>query len=498
MKAWFWLALLASTYCFGQKLDPRQKAVEEGLSTYIPVIGQTKWTLRERMSAYKIPGVSIAVVHQGKLAWAQGYGWADTLRRIPVTPETLFSAGSISKPVAALAALQLVEQGKLALDTPINRYLTSWQIAENEFTRQRPVTLRHLLSHTAGATQHGFWGIQPEDPFPTVVQIVNGDSIAQSRRVDINFLPGSQWRYSGGGVMIAQLAVMDQTKKPYADFVRQTVFTRLGMTHSTFEQPLPARYKDQAAWAYCRQNWFKGKPYVYPQQAAAGLYTTPTDLAKLLIELQRAYQGKSTILSQSIARAMLQPQSYNIFGHSGYSVDRMALDSTDMGLGFFLTQRTDGQSDQYFFHSGQNAGYVSMFIGSVHEGNGVVVMVNENDGTGIINEIVRSVAQVYQWPNVLLKAIEPLPVESNQLAEYEGVYKRNDELIHLTQQGNHLVQKGSTWTMGIDAYPVDSDTIRFTDYVTTGVFLRDTHGKIKACQGVLNGQVIWEMVKVTP
>ncbi|WP_461136771.1 serine hydrolase domain-containing protein [Spirosoma lituiforme] len=496
MKAYIWLAILASPYCLGQVVDTKQEAVEQGLTTYIPVVGQPRWTIAERMKAYGIPGVSIAVVHQGKLAWAKGYGWADTTRRLPVTTETLFSAGSVSKPVAAVAALQLVEQGIMSLDTPINRYLTSWKIPESDFTRQRAVTLRQLLSHTAGATQHGFWGIQPEDPLPTVVQILNGDSVAQSRRIEISFRPGTQWRYSGGGVMIAQLAVMDQTHKPYADFVYQTVLAPLRMTSSTFEQPLPARYKDQAAWAYCRQDWFKGKPYVYPQQAAAGLYTTPTDLAKFMIELQRAYQGKSTLLSQTVAQEMLHPEARDIFGGSGYSVDRMALDSTNMGLGFFLTQRSDGQSDQYFFHSGQNAGFVSMFMGSLHEGNGVVVMVNENDGTGLINEIVRSVAQVYHWSNVLPGAIKPVRLRSDQLAAYEGTYKRNDELIYLTRKGDHLVQKGTSWRMGIDVYPTGRNTVRFTDYVTEGVFVRDATGKVKACRGLLNGKVMWEMTKI--
>ncbi|GAB4023104.1 hypothetical protein GCM10028773_38840 [Spirosoma koreense] len=481
--------------CLAQSIHPKQQAVEQSLTTYLPVVGQKRWTIEERMNVYGIPGVSIAVVHQGKLAWAKGYGWADTTRKIRVTPETLFSAGSVSKPVATLAMLQLTEKGQMVLDTPVNRYLRSWTIPESEFTRTRAVTLRQLLSHTAGATQHGFWGIQPEDPIPTVPQILNGDSIAQSRRIEINFVPGSQWRYSGGGMMIAQLAVMDQTRQPFADFVQDQVFRPLGMHHSTFEQPLPARYKPQAAWAYCRQNWFKGKPYVYPQQAAAGLYTTPTDLAKLMIEVQRAYQCKSAVLSRALVREMLRPQARNIFGGSGYSVDRMALDSTDMGLGFFLTQRSDGRSDPYFFHTGQNAGFVSLFMGSLHEGNGVVVMVNENDGTDFINEIVRSVAQVYGWKNVLPNPIQPIRLSPSQLADYEGAYKRNDERIYLTREGNHLIQKGTTWRLGIAAYPVATDTIRFTDYVTRGVFRRNAQGKITSCQGVLNGNVVWEMVK---
>jgi CubicO group peptidase (beta-lactamase class C family) len=478
------------------KPDPRIAAVENGLSTYLPVAGVPGQNLLDRMRVYGVPGLSIAVIHEGKLAWAKGYGWADTLRKVPVTTETLFSAGSVSKPVAALGALRLVESGKLGLDAPIDEYLKSWKTPQNEFTRQQPVTLRHLLSHTAGTTQHGFWGIQPGDTLPTVPQILNGERVAQSRRVDVDFVPGTQWRYSGGGTTVAQLAVMDVTSEPYAEVLRKTVLDPLGMRRSTFAQPLPESWKENAAWPYCRQNWFKGQPHVYPQQAAAGLYSTPSDLARFVVEIQRAYAGKSKVLRTETVRTMLTPVPTKMSWGRGYGFATMALDQTDMGLGFFLGNRSDGGSDTYFFHTGQNAGFVTYCIGSLREGNGAVVMINENDADGLLHEVIRSIAKAYGWRGFLHEPLQPLALTATQLDAFAGTYRRGEERITLTRQGTHLVQNGEGWRRGIDAYLTGPDTIRFTDYVTEGVFTRDAQGRIKSCEGMLNGKKIWEMVRV--
>lgn len=487
---------LSVSFVSFEKPDPRVAAVENGLSTYLPVAGVPDQNLLARMRAYGVPGLSVAVIHDGKLAWAKGYGWADTLRKIPVTTETLFSAGSVSKPVAALGAMRLVEAGKLRLDAPIDGYLTSWKTPANEFTRQQPVTLRHLLSHTAGTTQHGFWGIRPGEPIPTVPQILNGEPIAQSRRIDVDFVPGTQWRYSGGGTTVAQLAVMDVTGEAYAEVLRKTVLDPLRMRRSTFAQPLPESWQVNAAGAYCRQNWFRGNAHIYPQQAAAGLTSTPSDLARFVIELQRAYAGKSKVLSTETGRTMLTPVPTKIPWGRGYGFATMALDQTDMGLGFFLGSRSDGGSDTYFYHTGQNAGFVTYCIGSLREGNGAVVMINENDADGLLHEVIRSIAKAYGWRGFLHEAVQPLALTDAQLDAYAGTYRRGEERLTLTRQGDHLVQRGENWRMGIDVYPTGTDTVRFTDYLTRGVFTRDEQGRIKACEGMLNGKKIWEMVRV--
>ncbi|HPH21477.1 MAG TPA: serine hydrolase domain-containing protein, partial [Haliscomenobacter sp.] len=288
------LLLLCSVVLFGQAatVKNRIKNVENGLIPYVPVQGFPAWNIYERMKHYKVPGVSIAVVNNFKLEWAKGYGLADTLKKTPVTPQTMFSAGSISKLVMAAAAFQLIQEQKISLDDPINAYLKSWKIPENDYTRQTPITLRMLLSHTAGTSQTSYFGFTPDKKnLPTILDILSGQPNAESRGVVVNSEPKKEFRYSGGGSMIAQMALMDVSSERFEALCDRILFQPLGMFQSTFAQPLPGKFQAQAAWGYSYASWYEGMPYVYPQQAAAGLYATPSDLASFLIEIQQALRG---------------------------------------------------------------------------------------------------------------------------------------------------------------------------------------------------------------
>jgi CubicO group peptidase (beta-lactamase class C family) len=430
------------------------------------------------MKAYGVPGLSVAVVHNYQVAWAMGYGWADAKFQKPVTVETMFSAGSISKPVAAMAALKLVQDSKMQLDEPVNSYLKSWKVPDNDFTRKTPVTLRHLLSHTAGTTQHGLGGYTPDEPLPTLVQTLNGIPPAQTRPIIVNAMPGQEFRYSGGGTMVAQMAVMDVTGQRYTQFMEDTIFRKLGMVNSTYEQPLPPKAQRKASWAFSNQPWYKGMPYVYPDAAAAGLYTTPTDLAQFIIELQNALRGaKSRVLDQAHATMMVTPVKKDI--EPGFY-------RSDIGLGIFLLQRTDNRdapAGVYFTHSGLNAGFTADFVGSLQDGNGVVVMINNDDAMGLVKEVMRSVAKTYKWKNYFPDEIKPIPMTDKQLDRYVGRYKKDDdEVITFTREENHLLQKGVNWKIGVTVYPVGENTFAFTDYTLRGRFALDEHGKAKTFQ----------------
>ncbi|HVG39074.1 MAG TPA: serine hydrolase [Pyrinomonadaceae bacterium] len=457
------------------RLD-RIRGVENSLSPYVPVAGRKGWNIRDRMKAYGVPGLSVAVIRDFRVDWAKGYGWADKSRRQPVTTKTMFSAGSISKPVAALAVMKLCEEGRIDLDRPVNDYLKSWRVPANDYTDKTPVTLRQLLSHTAGTTQHGFGGYAPGQVLPTVAQVLSGAPPAQSRAIVVNAEPGKEYRYSGGGVVAAQMAVMDVTGKPYAELLEETVFKPLGMLDSTFAQPLPAKFKRQAAWAYSDQPWFKGMPYVYPQAAAAGLYTTPADLARFVIELQKAHRGEgSKVIGQRTARTMLAAVKTNI--EPGFY-------RTDIALGPFLFQRTDNEgtaSGVYFNHSGLNAGFVANFFGSLEGGYGVVVMANQGEASELLKEIIRSVALVYRWPHYLPDEIKPARVPAEQLARYAGRYRKGeDEVLTFTVENDHLIEKGIDWKIGLEVYPVGGDQFAFTDYAVRGMFERDERGRARA------------------
>ena len=450
----------------------RIQLVENSLLPYVPVAGLVGWNLRERMKFHRVPGLSIAVIHNYRVEWARAYGWADTTARTPATPATLFSAGSISKLVTAGAALLLVQQGRLSLDAPINTYLKSWQLADNDFTRRQPVTLRRLLSHTAGTSQSAYFGFVPgQGPLPSVVDILSGQPAAETRPVVVNRLPGTGFQYSGGGYLVAQLAMTDAAGQAFAPLTDALLFRPLRMRSTTFAQPLPAAWQPRAAWAYSENSWFKGMPYVYPQQAPAGLYATPTDLARFLIEVQQAYRGRGRVLSQASARALLTPQA-EVSGGTYRE---------QMGLGAFLLQRADrtDEASRYFEHTGVNAGFLAYALGSVTGGHGVVIMMNNNNGADELGkELRRAVAQVYGWPDFLPAPIRPVAARPQDLDACAGRYRRGpDEVVTFERQGDHLLETINAGSP-ILAYPVGRDTVAFTDFPFRGAFERDAAGQI--------------------
>ncbi|RSK47510.1 serine hydrolase domain-containing protein [Hymenobacter rigui] len=462
----------------------RRAAVEQGLMPYVPVQGLPGWSLLERMRYYRVPGLSIAVIHNYRVEWAQGYGLADTTTQRPVTPATLFSAGSISKLVTAIAALQLVQEGRLALDAPINSYLTSWQLADNDWTRRRPVTLRQLLSHQGGTSQSAYFGFVPgRGPLPSVVDVLSGQPAAQTRPVVVNREPGTGFNYSGGGYMVAQLALMDVTHQDFATLTEQRLFRPLKLRSLTFRQPLPAAWQARAAGAYSENAWFKGMPYVYPQQAAAGLYATPTDLARLLIEVQQAYRGKGRVLQQATARTLLTPQADVSAGTYREQI----------ALGPFLLQRADqqGEASRYFEHTGVNAGFVAYAIGSVVGGEGVVIMMNQDGGASELGkEVRRAVARVYGWPAFLPPALVPRPAAPGWLAAVAGRYQRGpDEVLDFRVEGEHLVERINGGP-GILCYPGGGDTLAFTDFPLRAVFERAPDGRVAGLRMLAGGPAL--------
>ncbi|MBD0258223.1 MAG: class A beta-lactamase-related serine hydrolase [Cytophagales bacterium] len=453
-------------------VNRRVRAVENQLCPYVPVAGMAGWNLEQRMRHHRVPGLSIAVIHNYQLDWAKSYGWADTTKKTPVTEETLFSAGSVSKLVAALAALKLVEQGKLDLDKPVNGYLTSWQLPESEFTKATPVTLRMLLSHTGATSQSGYFGFTPQQqPLPPVVDILSGKPGVGSRAVVVNSQPGKEFRYSGGGYLVAQQAMTDATGQDFAGLTDQLLFKPLGLRHTTFAQPLPEALSRKAAWAYSTAGWFKGMPYLYPQQAAAGLYTTASDLARLLIAVQNAFRGQGTFLSQPSARALVTPQ---VDVSEGFYKEQM-------GLGAFLLQRGDNHDPKgvYFEHTGVNAGFIAYALGSLEGGNGVVILMNSDGAAGELGkEIRRAVARAYGWPGFLPDPIRPVPLPETLLAQYEGRYKKGlDEVVTIRREKDYLVETINDGNP-IYCFPVGKDTVAFTDYTLKGYFARGAGGKV--------------------
>jgi len=337
-------------------------------------------SLEALMAQLGVPGVSVAVIHDFEVHWAKGYGVADVQTGRPVDPATLFQAASISKPLTAMAALSLAREGRLSLDRDVNELLKSWKVPSGEHGWSEPVTPRALFSHTSGADDgFGFPGYDPSLPRPTVVQILNGEAPSTLGPVLFARPPFQAYKYSGGGTTIMQLALTDLTGVPFEELLRTRVLAPLGMSRSTYQQPLPPELAARAAHAHDGAGAHMAAPWhVYPEQAAAGLWTTPSDLARFVLEVQQAVRGpEGAVLDQNGAREMITPVGVGSYG-----------------VGLSLEKRGEGW---YFSHGGSNRGFRAHIVGHVRKGYGLVVMTNANNGTALIQEIEQRVIAAYGW-----------------------------------------------------------------------------------------------------
>jgi len=398
MLSRFLLVFVACTVPVGTAAGQAEQARLDSLDAYV----------RVQMARRQIAGLSLAIIQNGRIAVARAYGVVDKSTQAPVTTTTLFQAGSISKPVSALGALHLVEQGRLSLDDDVNAVLTSWHVPQNRFTATEKVTLRRLLSHSAGVTVHGFPGYYVDGPRPTLVQVLDGTPPANTPPIRVDTTPGAIWRYSGGGFTIMQQMMIDVTGIPFAQFMRETVLGPIGMTNSSFEQPQPPeRAARTATGYYANRTPVPGRWHVYPEMAAAGLWTTATDLARFAIEIQETLAGKGHgVISPAMARQFLTEQN----GGSG------------LGIG------VSGSGRQLrFSHGGRDEGFDAQLLALAETGQGVAIMINANDNSRFIARVVAFIARAYSWPIESAAsppaAVQGAPVARSRLTGYAGYYE---------------------------------------------------------------------------
>jgi CubicO group peptidase (beta-lactamase class C family) len=448
------------------RVESLVKQVENSLSPTI-IYGDTipKNNLETRMKELGIKGLSIAVIQDYKIQWAKAYGWADEAAGRKATTETRFQAASISKSLNSLAVLKLVEEKKLDPEADINKYLKRWKFPYDSLSKGKKINTFHLLSHTAGLTVHGFPGYKTTDTLPSLPEILDGKKPANTGAVRSAFEPGLKFQYSGGGTTISQLLVEDITGQPYAVYMQEKVLKPLGMKNSSYQQP-PVKNVDLATGYYAQTGTpVKGNFHVYPEQAAAGLWTTPSDLARYIIECQLAYQGKSKkVLSQAMMQKRMTPY-----------IDTAA------ALGVFI-QKKDNIT--YFNHNGGNEAFLCTSYGSLEDGKGLVIMIN-GDNFNIIAELTNSIAQVYNWVgffNPEFRKKITLPADS--AAVYAGNYQLNKDIITLKLIGAKLViqQNGQT----AEGYEVIfSDLNSFTLMEVPGAnfkVMRNANGKVDALE----------------
>ena len=434
---------------------------ETELRPPVVVRGSAGYGILQRMEHYGVPGVSVAVIRDSKISLAKGYGVRQAGGDEPVTDRTLFQAASLSKPVTAMAVLDMVESGDLALDEGANTYLKGWWIPSDTDSRQGGITLRHLLSHTSGLVPAGFNGYPVEYPAPDLLQVLEGCDPANSSPVRPLSSPGAQYRYSGAGYLVLQKLMADVAERSFQEILRDRVFEPLGMDRSRFSQPLDREGRDNAAAGHL----LNGKPLpggqrVYPELAAAGLWTTPTDLARFLVDLQASHRdGSGVVLTGPSAREMVEV-------HTG----------SGMGMGLIVDGTERGKT---VTHGGRNEGFKSRMVANLDKGYGAVVMANGERGFDLINEIIRAIALTEGWSEFLPQEVTPLPLDPEYLTEFMGAYASGPlEVLSIAWKDGGLVAR-QAWGEETQLIPVANDEFLFVTGSPTVRFARDEVGTVR-------------------
>lgn len=453
---------------YSKEVQAKIKKFENNLGLWVQ-IGNQQFTLADKMKSNHVNGVSIALIKDYKIEWAKGYGWADSAEQRPVTTNTLFQAGSISKSLNGVGILKLVQEGKLNLDSDINMYLKSWKFPYDSLSKGKKITIANLLSHTAGLTVHGFDGYEKGDTLPALIQILNGEKPANSKAIRSMYEPSLRYQYSGGGTTISQLILQDVTGQRYDTYMWNNVLNPMAMSNSFYTQPPPADKENLLATGYYNDGKaVKGKYHIYPEQAAAGLWTNPTDLAKYIIETQLSLQGKSNkVLSPETTRLRLTPY-----------IDSSA------ALGVFIIKKGN---EKYFNHDGSDEGFVGSYYGSMENGNGVVVMANTDNGS-LLNEIVNSLAAVYNWKDFYTPKIKKVVAVNNEiLKSYIGNYNLYRNTFNVTLEKEGLMLRLNSTTKYKIYFTSDTDFFMLEMAGSEVRFIKDKNNKVTGFDIDYNG-----------
>ena len=462
--------------CSSDHTDDVQSRITAVENSLIPAVINTGnepagMSLSDRMQHYQVPGVSIAVINNGEIEWAKGYGVTEAGGTQAVTADTLFQSASVSKPVSVTGIMLLAQVGVIDITRNVNDYLTSWHLADNDLTEKEKATIQRLMSHTGGTNVSGFAGYTIGSAIPTLLQVLNGAPPAETEPVRVIYKPGTRYSYSGGGMEVLQQMTEDVTNMPFRSYMKNNVFDRLGMNSSDFVQPMAGPAAARAAKGHNMDGvMLPGGWRTYPELIAAGLWTSPSDLAALLIEVQKAATfNKGTLLTQETADRILTQQP-----------------NSPMGLGFALV---NGKGGLIFNHSGAVFGYKSYVTAYRDRGQGIAVMSNGDNGYALNMEIIRAVAKVYGWPDDGVSKAGLIDVPLSILQTYVGHYTATLDgqavQIEIRLAGKALIIKSILLGTGSrsDLYPASANTFLLRDdTIITGtvVFSKDGSGNVNS------------------
>ncbi|MCB9273058.1 MAG: beta-lactamase family protein [Lewinellaceae bacterium] len=393
----------------GRSLE-RKVQLEEGIREQVKFLGEKEdlSSIIDKMSAYNIPALSLAMINQGEIEWADIYRNANFPEANHLNCSNIFQAASLSKPVTFLAALRMHSAGKIDLDKNIQEYLKDFVIPQGKQTAENPVTFRNIFSHTSGISPGGYQGYARDLPMPSGLDILRGSEGANTPAIEVISPPNETLAYSGGGYTLAELALQDIFNDEFSNIMQKWILEPAGMKHSEFTQPLPSSDSIRVAKGHTQSGEvIAGGWNNYPEQAAAGLWSTSIDLARFLIEIYKAYQGDSSIFSQSDIKSMIsQERDGSVYG--------------------FLLNRSD--DDISITHYGGNAGYRTGMTISLTSGNGLAYLINSDNGGALGNELLLSASQVYNWQHFKQTSASRKQVSSNDLKRLSGEYKWNNQI----------------------------------------------------------------------
>ena len=396
--------------------------IENGLRGPV-VISERSQTmnLEERMRHYNVPAVSIAVIKDSSIDFVKAFGK-------DVDQNTLFQAGSISKTLNAFGILTLVQQGKVNLDEDVNKYLKRWKIKHNQnYKETDKITLRQILSHSAGLSISGFPGYEIHKKLPSIIDVLNGDpKLVNTKPVEVIYKPGEKFQYSGGGTTVSQLILEDVTGEDYATWMEKNVLKPLDMKASTFKQPLPKELQSKATAGHDLDgNVIDGKWHAYPEKGAAGLWTTPTDLAKFLIAMLKISEGSTDYpINKKIQDEMFKKQVHAKEFKHDYS-----------GLGVFL----DGNKEDFSFgHDGVNEGFIARMVAYPKLKKGFVIMINRDHAFNFMDEITNGIADTYNIPGFKKVTKESVKYSLGDYPDILGTYKNKEYTLDIISKENTL------------------------------------------------------------
>jgi len=473
------LALAAGIFFSGcdarQALTNKRIAeTEHGLrrAVYLKGLKPEKLSLVDRMKFYQVPGVSLAVIDRSAVEWSRVYGDKDVLIHQPLAADTMFQAGAFSQMMTAAAALKLAEAGKVDLDAEIGTLLKTWKLpppSETGLAGSRArVTLRGLLTHSAGLSDHVYVGYAQGDPLPTPFQQLDGVAPANGGPAWVPAAGKSalRTRYSEPGYVLAGQVLADASGMAVPALLETSIIGPLGLKNSTFALPLPDALRSRAATGHTREGQpVKGLWNNYPETAAKGLWTTPADFAAFLLDLLGAAAGRpGRILSQAAARTMLSAQ----------------VESS--GFGFVV----EGKGDDILFDlRGKTRGYACFMAVYPAKGQGAVIMTNSDNGFLLVQEIMAALSGAYGWAHFKPEEKSVLRLDPGSYRDFSGTYEVNPNYrLEVAPEDYYLVIRPTG--QAATKFYAESQTLFYsTDPYVRIQFLRNAKGDVE-------GLVLWQ------